>query len=137
MRSVSILLLLDAFINYLLGILCLLYSSAAEMMGVPIVENAFYPNILGAVLFGIGIALTIEGFRKRTGWIGLGLGGAVAINLSGGIVLMFWLVFGNMTIPVRGHVFLWILAIILVLISSIELVVHIKNSRNNSVERHL
>jgi len=136
MRSVSILLLLDAFINYLLGILCLLYSSAAEMMGVPIVENAFYPNILGAVLFGIGIALTIEYYKEQIGWTGLGLGGAVAINLSGCIVLIIWLIFGNMTIPFRGHVFLWILAIILVLISSIELVVHIKNSRNRSIDMH-
>jgi len=128
MRSVSILLLLDAFINYLLGVLCLFYPFVAEMMGVPVVENAFYPNILGAVLFGIGIALTIEYFKEQIGWTGLGLGGAVVINLSGGIVLMIWLVFGNMTIPFRGHLFLWILALILVFISSIELVVHTKNS---------
>ena len=126
MNKESILLILDAFINYALGILCLLYPFVAETVGVSFVENSFYPNILGAVLFGIGIALTIEYFRKQIGWVGLGLGGAVAINLTGGTVLIFWLILGNLTIPFRGQVFLWMLAIILVLISSIELVVHVK-----------
>ena len=126
MNKESILLIVDAFINYALGILCILYPYVAETIGVPFVENSFYPNILGAVLFGIGIALTIEYFRKQLGWVGLGLGGAVAINLTGGTVLIFWLILGNLTIPFRGQVFLWMLAIILVLISSIELVVHVR-----------
>ena len=126
MNKESILLIVDAFINYALGILCLLYPYVAETVGVPLVENSFYPSILGAVLFGIGIALTIEYFRKQLGWVGLGLGGAVAINLVGGTVLIFWLILGNLTIPFRGQVFLWMLAIILVLISSFELVVHAK-----------
>ena len=126
MNKESILLIVDAFINYALGILCILYPFVAETIGVPFVENSFYPNILGAVLFGIGIALTIEYFREQLGWVGLGLGGAVAINLTGGTVLIFWLILGNLTIPFRGQVFLWMLAIILVLISSIELVVHVR-----------
>ena len=126
MSKESILLIVDAFINYALGILCLLYSFFAETLGIPIVENSFYPNILGAVLFGIGIALTIECFRKPIGWTGLGLGGAIAINLSGGIVLILWLILGNLAIPGRGQMLLWMLAIILVIISSIELVVHVK-----------
>ena len=103
-----------------------LYSFVAETIGVPIVESSFYPNILGAVLFGIGIALTIECFRKQGGMVGLGLGGAVAINLSGGIVLTYWLLFGNLAIPLRGQLFLWTLAIILLITSSIELLVHMK-----------
>ena len=122
----SALLAVDALINYALSILCLLYAFVAKPLGVPLVESSFYPNILGAVLFGIGIALTIECFKKHGTWTGLGIGGAVAINLSGGIVLILWLIFGNLDIPYRGHVFLWILAIILILISSIELAVHIK-----------
>jgi hypothetical protein len=126
MNKKSITLIVDASINYALGILCLLYSFVAEPIGVPIVQNSFYPNILGAVLFGIGIALTIECFRKPGGLVGLGLGGAVAINLSGGIALTFWLLLGNMAIPVRGQLFLWALAIILVIISSIEFFVHMK-----------
>jgi uncharacterized protein YhhL (DUF1145 family) len=63
----------------------------------------------------------------------LGLGGAVAINLTGGAVLILWLILGNLVIPLRGQLFLWILAIILVLISSIELVVHIKEKAQERI----
>ena len=129
MDKEAILLLIDAVINYTLGILCLLYPYVAETIGVPKVENSFYPGILGAVLFGIGIALTIEFFRKQEGVAGLGLGGAVAINLCGGLVLILWLVFGGLNIPLRGQVFLWLLAIILVVISAIELFIHLKDRR--------
>ena len=126
MNKETILLIVDAAINYALGILCVLYPFVAETIGVPLVENSFYPNILGGVLFGIGVALTIECFRKRIGIGGLGLGGAVAINLSGGIVLIFWLILGNLAVPFRGQAFLWVLACVLILISSIELIVHVK-----------
>ena len=127
MGKASITLLkVDAVINYALGILCILYSFVAEPIGVPIVENSFYPNILGAVLIGIGIALTIEYYRKKEGMVGLGLAGAIAINLSGGFVLILWLIFGDLTIPLRGHLFLGLLAIILVGISLCELIIHLK-----------
>lgn len=107
-------------------ILCILYPFVAETIGVPIVENSFYPNILGAVLFGIGIALTIECYRKQGGMVGLGLGGAVAINLSGGFVLLLWLIFGDLNIPFRGHFFLWSLTVILAGISLIEIHIQLK-----------
>jgi hypothetical protein len=128
MNKKSITLMVDAIINYALGILCILYPFVAETIGVPIVENSFYPTILGAVLIGIGIALTIECCRKQGGMVGLGLGGAVAINLSGGLVLILWLIFGDLNIPFRGHFFLWSLAIILVGISLIEIYIHLENS---------
>jgi hypothetical protein len=57
--------------------------------------------------------------------VGLGLGGAVAINLSGGVVLILWLIFGDLNIPLRGYFFLWSLAIVLVGISSIEVFIHL------------
>src|SRR5210317_2249279 len=104
MNKASTTLMIDAIINYALGFLCILYPLVAETIGVPIVENSFYPNILGAVLIGIGIALTIECYRKQDGMIGLGLGGAVAINLSGGFVLILWLILGDLNIPLRGQI---------------------------------
>jgi hypothetical protein len=74
------------------------------------------------VLIGIGIALALESRRKDPGQpVGLGLGGAIAINLSGGIVLLGWLLFGKLGLPVRGSVFLWFVAILLVAISTVEL----------------
>ena len=75
---------------------------------------------MGAVLIGIGIALTIECYRKEDGMAGLGLGGAIAINSSGGMVLILWLMFGDLDIPFRGYLFLWSLAILLVGISLFE-----------------
>jgi hypothetical protein len=121
MQTKDVLLIVDAVINYALGVLCLCYRWLAAAVGVPLVENAFYPNILGGVLCGIGIALTIEIFRKHRRMVGLGLGGAVAINLSGGLVLLMWLLFGRLELPLRGQLFLWLVGLVLVGVSSLEL----------------
>ena len=64
--------------------------------------------------------------QETRGMVGLGLGGAVAINLSGRLVLILWLMFGDLNIPLRGHISLWSLAIILVGISLFELFFHLK-----------
>ena len=115
-------LLIDASINFILAILLLIYNPAlADFLGVPATGHSFYPNILGAVLFGITIALIVEAFRKSERSVGLGLAGAVSINLCGGIVLLFWLLFGNLNLPLRGLILLWVLDIILVVVSSAEL----------------
>ena len=123
-------LLIDAGINLVLGVLLLVYSPGlVEVLGVPVSENAFYPNILGAVFIGITIALVVEHYRKPDGMIGLGLGGAMAINLCGGAVLVLWLVFGEMELPLGGAVFLWGLAVVLVVISLVELVMYQRERR--------
>ncbi|MEJ2568031.1 MAG: hypothetical protein P8Z50_04050, partial [candidate division WOR-3 bacterium] len=86
-------------------------------------------NILGAALIGIAIALLIEAFKKEKSiYTGLGLTGAISINLCGGVVLTLWLIFGGLKIPLRGQIFLWTLAFILVIISSVELIFNIKNT---------
>jgi hypothetical protein len=120
----SVILLIDAIINLILGMLLLIFPAPlAEALGVPQTDTRFYPSILGAVLFGIGIALLIEWRRKPSKLMGLGLGGAIAINICGGVVLAGWLLIGGLNIPLRGNIFLWTLVAILVGISSIELVV--------------
>lgn len=124
-KPVSVLLVADAAINFLLGLLLLGFSRPlTRLWGVPHTDVKFYPTLLGAVLFGIGIALMIEAFRKPNSLAGLGQGGAVAINLSGGAVLCFWLLNGAIEFPLRGLVFLWTLAIILVGISAVERLAH-------------
>jgi len=128
--SPTALLFIDAAINLLLGILLLAYSRPiVDFLGVPFTEVGFYPTLLGAVLFGIGIALLIEARRKPYGLVGLGLGGAVAINLSGGLVLLIWLISGVLNLPLRGRVFLWSLTVLLVGISLAELLVHRRKER--------
>ena len=117
--SSSTLLTLDAVINLALGILLLLFPSGlVSALGVPEATPAFYPSILGAVLFGIGIALLIE---RARGASGLGLAGAISINLCGGLALAAWLVFGSLALPLRGRLVLWALVVVLVGISSLEL----------------
>lgn len=123
------LLVIDATINFVLGVLLLLsipYSDQITgFLGIPEIKQAFYPSIMGGVFVGIGISLVIEtNRRKDDNLIGLGLAGAITINLCGGIVLIGWLLFGNLGLPLRGTIFLWGLAVLLVAISSIEAVAH-------------
>lgn len=129
MKQRRILILIDAIINLLLGAVLLAYSEPViKLFGLPVTTLNFYPNILGAILFGIGIALFIE-FKRKGDFIGLGLGGAISINMMGGIVLFLWLVFGNLIIPIQGKLILWILDIILIGISSLELLTFKKNKQ--------
>ena len=117
----SALLMADAIINLVLGVLLLFFPPAlVRLLGMPQTGQSFYPSILGAVLFGIGIALLVEYFRRAEGMVGLGLGGAIGINLCGGLVLAGWLVSGKLTVPLRGYIVFWILVLILVGISAIE-----------------
>jgi len=121
------LLRIDAVINFLLGILLLLTipfpQSMAELLGVPKVEQGFYSSIMGGVFMGIGIGLLLESNRRtHKQMVGLGLGGAIAINLSGGGVLLGWLLFGNLNLTFRGSLFLWAIGLLLVGISSVELI---------------
>ena len=122
-------LIVDSAINLVLGILLIAFPPAVvQVLGVPMVEQAFYPSILGAVLFGIGIALLIDYFRGPEGIVGLGLGGAISINLCAGLALAVWLVKGTLAIPIRGQVFLWSLVVMLVSISCVEWIVHRRKS---------
>lgn len=126
MRQGKILLLVDSIINVFLGIVLLAYSEPiVEFFGLPVTSISFYPNILGAILLGIGIALFIE-YKRKDEFIGLGLGGAISINMMGGIVLFLWLVFGDLNIPVHGTIILWVLDILLIGISSLELLTYLK-----------
>jgi hypothetical protein len=127
----KITLLIDAFINFVLGALLLAYSpKIINLLGVPTSENYFFPNILGAVLIGISFALAIEAYRNNTNrFVGLGLIGAICINICGGIVLLLWLLFGGLNLPLKGLIFLWTLDIILLVISSIELFINLKDNK--------
>jgi hypothetical protein len=52
---------------------------------------------------------------------GLGLAGAIAINLCGGGVLLFWLASGRLALPLRGRVVLWIVALVVLGIGVAEI----------------
>ena len=133
-----ILLIIDAVINLLLGLLLAIYpKSIIKVLGIPYVENAFYPNILGAVFIGIGIALVAQVMNPGTG---LGLKGAVAINMCGGLFLAGWLLFGKLSIPGYGQLILWILVAVLVGLSGFEYFnkrgLNITNHQSKRQDRH-
>jgi hypothetical protein len=130
----SWILLLDAVINLLLGGLLILFPPGiVHALGVPEAFNRFYPNILGGVLFGIGVALMLEYYRRLQDPKGLGLGGAVVINLCGGSVLLVWLLFGTMNLPIHGRILLWSLAVLLIAVSGMEVWIH-SRGRHKRIE---
>ena len=126
----STLLKADAAINLILGILLMAFPAGlVKALGIPMANTPFYATILGAVLVGIGLALLIECYRKSNRFIGLGLGGAIAINLCGGFVLAVWLLSDKLILPLRGQILLWSLVLLLAGISLLEGLIHIKKGK--------
>lgn len=124
------LLTIDAVINLTLGVLLLLVPfGMAELLGVPVPVSPFYAVILGGVLFGIGLALLVERYKDRLGVSGLGLGGAICINLCGAGVLFVWLLFTAHSLPLKGLVILWSIVIIILGLSMVELLGQINQKR--------
>jgi hypothetical protein len=121
--SKRFLLAIDGAANILLGVLLLLFPAGMlELLGLPPVAHHFYTTILGAVIFGIGVALLIELLWGVQGVRGLGLAGAIAINLCGGGALLVWLLLSPFALPLRGHVVLWVVAVVVLGIGIVELV---------------
>jgi hypothetical protein len=121
--SKRVLLGIDGAVNILLGVLLLLYPAGMlELLGLPPVAHHFYTTILGAVIFGIGVALLIELLWGARGVRGLGLAGAIAINLCGGGVLLGWLLLRPFELSLRGHVVLWVVAVVVLGIGIVELI---------------
>jgi hypothetical protein len=117
------LLLIDCIVNLSLGGLLLLFPvGIVDLFGLPQTNTAFYPSILGGVISGIGLALLLELVGRAKGFRGLGLGGAILINIVGSLVLICWLVFGPLTIHIKGQIILWIVGIIVLMIGIAELV---------------
>jgi hypothetical protein len=116
------LLTIDSVVNLGLGALLVIFPRRLmSLLGIPEVESAFYPSLLGGVLIGVGIAQWIERGNRRNAARGLGLSGAITINLTAGVVLAVWLLLGNLALPPRGLVLLWGLVVILVGLSLAEL----------------
>ena len=122
MPSRRTLLLVDGIVNLVLGILLVLFPAwLVSALGIPAAESTFYPSLLGAVLTGIGIALLLERSRSLSPSAGLGLLGAIAINLCAVTILAGWLLFGELDLPLRGQFSLWGIALLALGLSLLEL----------------
>lgn len=118
-RPTRRLLLADALINVILGVLLVAYPQRLVLMlGLPEVRTAFYPTVLGGVLVGVAVALFVS---YRGGAHGLGLDGAIAINFCGAGVVAVWLLVAPGQFSAAGRITLWIVAIGVVGIGAIEL----------------
>ena len=119
------LLTLDGVVNLVLGTLLMWYPpSLATAIGLP-TGRSFFASILGAVLFGVGVALLIERWRPLR-IAGLGLGGAISINLCGGVVLAVWLFGDWLDLTALGQLAGWVLVLLLVGLSTLELYAHLR-----------
>jgi hypothetical protein len=117
----SILLKIDGLVNVVLGVFLMSFpSNLAKMLGIPIPQCTFYPNILGAVLFGVGLALFFERYRGVFGSTGLGIGGAICINVCGAAMLLTWVLGGKLDIPLRGYIILSLVCLLILVISIFE-----------------
>ncbi len=115
------LLLLDGVANVLLGAMLLTVPMRlATLLGFPNMTGGFFASLLGAVLIGIGAALLLERYQGRGD--GLGLTGALIINLCFGLALIGWLLVGGLQLPPRGMLLLWAVALVLILLGGIEFV---------------
>ena len=120
-------LLIDGIVNLVLGILLLAFPLGVDrLLGLPLPQSNFYATILGGVFFGIGIALLFVACGHAGGIRGLGLGGAIAINLCGGGALAIWLSSDTLSLPLRGEIALWFLVLILIGLSLLEGFAHLR-----------
>ncbi len=117
------LLVIDGIVNLAIGLILLSFPAGMDkVLGLPQSETTFYPVILGAVIFGIGIALFVEWVGASGNIRGLGLGGAIVINICGGLALLLLLLPGTLPIPLRGVILLWFIAVVVLVIGVAEIV---------------
>jgi len=120
-------LILDAIIKLCLGFILVIFPRELFWLaGLPVETPPFYAILLGGVLVAIGIALLHEHFRRAGDMVGLGLGGAIIINLFGGLVLTVMLGMGIPGAPFPGPQLLSGVAIILLILGGIEGLVSLK-----------
>ena len=120
MKTENRLLAADAVINHILGLFLLFYPEPlVRALGLPQSGSGFYQTILAGVLIGIGVALQQA---SRGNSRGLGLDGAIAINLCGGGILTAWLVAAPQTFSPTGRITLWVVAVLVVGIACVELI---------------
>jgi hypothetical protein len=117
----KILLLIDSSVNTVIGLFLLSFPlKSGDILGLPKSDDNFYPVILGAVLLGIGIALFVEVKYYDNGRRGLGLDGAIIINILASIVLIIILLSGALNISLLGLIILWFVGISVFLIGVVE-----------------
>ena len=95
--------------------------SAIKLFGLPRTDTGFWPRLLGAVLIGLAAAMFLE--ARADDSQGLGLAGCVVVNLSSAAMMATLLVVDAGPPSVRGRGLLWLVVILLLVLSIIEIAV--------------
>jgi len=102
-------------------VLAIAPMSAIKLFGLPRTGTGFWPRLLGAVLIGLAVAMFLE--ARVGGSHGLGLAGCAVVNLAGAAMMATLLVMDAGPPSVRGRGLLWLLVIVLLVLSIIEIAV--------------
>jgi hypothetical protein len=132
----KMLLRIDGIINLSLGLLLLIFPRGmVNALGLPVPSTDFYVNLFGGVLVGISLALFLQGSLEGRGVTGLGIQGAVVINLCGAGVLLAWLLSGKLDLPKKGGWFLWGIVIVVFMIAVGEILFWFRNHKHRQAIR--
>lgn len=114
------LLWLETLFKGSIGLIMLLAPlTASKLAGLPHAASTFWPRLFGAALLGIAAAFAVEGYTQLNPNItagGLGLGGAIVINLVTVVSLIGTLIFRSIKTK-RGILLIWLfIALLMALI---------------------
>lgn len=113
------LLWLETLLKFVPGILLAVAPlTTLRLLGLPRPDTGFWPRLCGAILVGIAGALFLEGTSSGHG---LGLAGAIIINLCGGAVLAAMLVLDVGPHSARGRASVWLVVCTLFILSVVEI----------------
>lgn len=100
-------------------VLSLAPLTAIRVLGLSRTDSSFWPRLLGALLIGLAGAAFLEG--RYPGSHGLGVGGAVIVNLAGAAMLATLLALKVAAPSTRGRMVLWTLVALLLILSLLEI----------------
>ena len=90
-------------------LLVVLPKAIIALLGLPKVPETFWPRMTGILLLAAACGTAIE--ARWPGKGGPSLGGLVALNLAVSFALATALVVGQLDIPKRGRVLMWLAAL--------------------------
>ena len=104
-------------------IMIFLPITASRLAGFPHGTTTFWPRLFGVALVGMAGAFAVEGYNLAGGAIqakGLGLGGAVIINLTAILSFFGTLIFSGVATR-RGKFVIWLLILLLLFLALFEI----------------
>jgi hypothetical protein len=100
-------------------LLALVPLTVIKILGLPPAESAFWPRLLGSVLVGLSGATFLEGAMASTR--GLGLAGAIVINLAAAAMIALSSLLGGGATTRRGKLVQWGIVTLLFALSLAEI----------------